>query len=140
MSKDTINQESLDQLKALNPYAAIHDDKHYLFIKQPSDRSYAVNKVDEWEEQGDDRVWKLATILATDDNAVLEADVYTFDALHRHPAWRIWCAKYEEREQFKADWITLSSSIGILPPYSSNMTFLEGKEILYSTITNSANS
>lgn len=138
MSKDTADQESLDQLKALNPYAAIHDDKHYLFIKQPSDRSYTVNKVDKWEEQGDDRVWKLATILATDDNAVLEADIYTFDALHKHPAWRIWCAKYEDREQFKADWLAFNELLPAWPEYNESTTYLEGRDIIYSVILGSS--
>lgn len=149
MSVDTIYQDDLAKLKKLNPHAPLHDGKHYLFIKQlpESERSYTTIKVDEWGLSGDELAWKLAVTITADENAVPEADIYTFDALHRHPAWRIWCANYQteesdNRELFKKHWLYIEDMVQRLrpeaasswPPYSDAIDYQQGKAIILAAI------
>jgi hypothetical protein len=54
--------------------------------------------------QGDLLVAALAKILfSTDRSRAIHIPFNDAVALHKHPAWRLWCAKYEDKDELEKD-------------------------------------
>lgn len=146
MHKDTSHQENLKALIKLNPYAACHDGVWYYFIKEihESDRTYDAENISEWGLAGDELAWKFAALITplANKDVVPRFDVYTGHSLYQHPAYRIWCAKYEDRAQFKADWQYIKEMVtrmnpeaaALWPEYNEQMSYKDGREIIYTAI------
>lgn len=144
MHKDTVHQENLQALKALNPKAACHDGVWFYFIKEipESDRTYTSVDVTEWDLSGDELVWEFAKLVTNNVDTAVRFDVYTGHAMYQHPAYRIWCANYEGRTQFQSDWIYIKNMIAEKmpeaapnwPEYSSDLTFEQGREVIFNAI------
>lgn len=136
----------LEQLIAKHHQPANHDQLHYVFVSEyvGDDRTSTPINVDELGFEGDSLVWYIAQILATDVDAVLHLDIRTADMLHKHPAWRIWCANYAEDqiELFKSDWDGVENAIvginpaasTLWPEYNDTMTYIEGREVVFNAI------
>lgn len=146
--KDTIHVAELGALLAKHPQPANHDQVHYVFASsyEGTERTSVPIDVDSLGLSGDELAWAIAQIITTDDNAVLELNVGTADALHKHPAWRIWCANYEDTEagrvQFKEDWEYIANMVAtfmpeaasLWPSYSESYSFVEGKAAILAAI------
>lgn len=145
--KDSTNPE-LEVLLARFPYAAIHDDVHYVFadvsaIEDAIDISELVDEEGN-KLEGDALVWVLAKILTMDDSSVLHMNRSQVQSLHNHPAWRIWCANYseEDRDQFESDWNYITQLLAekkpeassAWPAYSEAISYEYGKNILFEAI------
>lgn len=135
--KDCSHTGELAYLLAKYPQPANHDQIHYIFVSEYTgeDRASTPIDVDQLGLEGDDLIWYIAKILATDIEAVLHLNVRTADILHRHPAWRIWCANYEERDQFKSDWLTLNEKLPSWPEYTESVTYEDARDILFNAVS-----
>jgi len=131
------------------PQAANHDQMHYVFADSHAD---TVNPflIGSLELEGDTLAWALAKILC--DPANVDLVIWGAKAevswLNKHPAWRIWCAKYsdDQREQFKSDWEYIKQMVanampdksGSWPEYNESITYKEGREIIFTAIVNNS--
>lgn len=133
---NTVHQAELQAQLAKHPNAAIHDDNWYIFVTEyeGDERTSTPIVVDELGLEGDELVWYVAKVLATDKDAVLHMNIRTADGLYRHPAWRIWCAKYEDREQFKSDWLALNELLPSWPEYTESVTYDQAKDLLFNAV------
>lgn len=147
--KDCSHTVELEALLARHPQPAHHDQVHYIFASSYTgkDRTSVPIGVDSLGLYGDALAWYIAKIITTDVDAVLELHVRTVDELHRHPAWRIWCANYTEdeegRKQFKEDWEyiknmvseSLPEALAVWPEYSEALDYLQGREVIFQAIS-----
>lgn len=86
------------------PQAANHDATNYIFVATHTE---AINPilVDELDaETTEDLVPILARLLfATDRSRAIHLTKTQTIALHAHPAWRLWCANYEDWHELEED-------------------------------------
>lgn len=155
MHKDTAYQDNLEALMKLNPHAACHDGVWHYFIKEipEANRTYDAVNISEWGLAGDELAWQFAALITPKSNkdVVPRFDVYTGHSLYQHPAYRIWCANYQDdeagRKQFKADWQYIKEMVTrmnpeaaeLWPEWREDMSFVEGRETIYSAISNFLN-
>lgn len=147
----------LDALRARYPQAARHDGVHYYFAAIPdgyeSDpRLVHIGDIVDPEtgEQltGDGLAWALAQLLADPANTqiIIGMSRAQGKSLYAHPAWRIWCANYNEDSPatLAEDWAYIGNMLNTYrpdladqwPEYTEEMTPAQGREIIYQAIVN----
>ena len=140
---------TLETQKEKWPKAASHDGSHYLFPDSVDgvEGIFISDLVDEEGSQlsGDALAWALSKLIASPDNKdlVIYGTYSQFSSLHKHPAWKIWCAKYgteegEGRSKFQEDWNYVGNLVPGWPEYSEEITYQNGRELLYLAVTNSS--
>lgn len=98
------------------PHAACHDGVHKAFAStHPLETG--VIKAYEWVDgegkplEGDSKVWAMAQVMATDHPPIHDYQS-NWSNLFKHPAHRLWCAKYEDQlELFQSDLVSMREMI-----------------------------
>lgn len=148
--KDCTLLEFEEQL-TIWPNAANHDGTHYLFADTHPDtvNPLIVSTLTDSEGEpltGDGLAWALAQLLADENNIDLVIWMTRDEAtqLHKHPAWRIWCANYsdDQPDLFESDWDYITAMIaaaapelsGTWPAFFEELTPVQGRDIILAAI------
>jgi hypothetical protein len=107
---------NIERLFQRFPTPAIHDGYNILFAQtieeltngEMSEDSPLVIEETFVDDNGvllDDEAiaLSLAKLLFEPDRPVIYGNLGVFVALYNHPAWRLWCGKYEDKDDLEAD-------------------------------------
>jgi hypothetical protein len=116
------DSDSYRWLIAKHPTPARHDGFNTLFCEcAPTDEPHIVISdvfVDTEGEvlEGDSLAWALAKFLANPDRLPLYGTMGQWNTMHNHPAYRLYCGKYDDNAKFHEDLAYMSAMIGAAMP------------------------
>ena len=149
---------TLEAQKEKWPKAPNHDGSHYLFPDTPPGvEGIFISDLKDEEDKalsGDLLALALSALIADPANVdlVIKGTYGQFNTLHKHPAWRIWCAKYDTEDEgngrslFEADWEYVKGMLATYipeavdgwPEMSVSLTYDNGREIIFNAVSKNA--
>ena len=102
------SQGELADMLSLFPQAAIHDATNYIFVATHPKPANPIIVSELGAESTEDLVPILARLLfATDRTRAIHLTKQQAIALHSHPAWKLWCASYDDWRDLENDYETV---------------------------------